>query len=672
MKYSWNKKGAILLAFLGAAILLSLLLPTKGKFKYEYQKGEIWGYENVTAPFDFPILKSQEELKKEQEAMASHIRPYYVFMNQVEADRLRSLIQRIKPDADSVILFERVLAIMDEIYRKGIMNREEQEGMAPDGIVVLVDGMESFERPAWELFNPATAADYLAEMLGPVVGRGLSPLLMEQWSLSDYLAPNLRFDEKTTLSVQQNRLTDIAVAKGRVYSGQLLVARGAVLDDDAVQILDSFQAEYYRAYGFLGNRHLLQLGQLIAMLLCMAALYITLTFLYPASLTNKSYLGFILVQPPVMLLTAVLLGHINAGGLFMIPFPVFALYTAAFFPSRLALPLYWIGLLPITLMAPHGMEWLFLNAGAGAVAVFVFHFWNRGWMQFFSAFIVFICYTFGYIAFRLIENGSFVAMEWRFCRYFLGNALLIIAAYPVVYLWEHLFGFVSESRLKELSDTTTPLMQLFAQKAPGSMQHALQVANLADAAAREVGANALLARVGALYHDIGKMGKPAYFIENQRGLNPHQELSPEESAKIIINHVDQGIELAKQYRVPPLVSDFIRSHHGTTMTAYFYRIFCDRGGDPAQTAPFCYRGKLPVSKEEAIVMMADVAEAGARSLTDYSPERLDEMIDRMVWERISGRQFDQANISMKEIVSVKEVLKKRLLEIYHQRIAYPV
>ena len=658
-------------AFVAMAVGLTLLLPNKGKFRYEYQKGQPWMYDNLSAPFDFPLLKSEEEVRREREAISTGVHPCFIFRNQIEVEQLHNLSRKVHPAPDSSALFEQVVKVMNDIYLRGIISRETPLQMPPDGVVTLVQGMESYERPVAELFDPVTAEAWLARMLTPMTGKGREQLLINRWGLREYLVPNLQYDEKTTLAIQYDKLSDIAPAKGRIYTGTLIAAKGVVLDDETVQILDSFKAEYNRAYGFSGNRIVMQLGQFIAMLLCALTLYILILFLAPDILKHKSFLLFNLLQMPVMLLTAILLGNLNAGGLYMIPFVLFALYTAAFFPPQIAFPFYLVGLLPIALMAPHGVEWFFLSASAGAVAVFVFNRWNRGWLQFLSAVILFLTYTAGYVAFRLIENGSFAAIDWRYLQYFCWNALLVIAGYPVVYLLEHLFGFVSESRLKELSDTTTPLLRLLSQRAPGTMQHALQVANMAEAAARKIGGNALLARVGALYHDIGKIAHPGYFIENQTGgVNPHQRLVPIESAKVIIAHVDEGMVLAKKYKLPRLVSDFIITHHGKTQSAYFYARYCDDGGDPACIDAFTYHGRLPQTKEQVIVMIADAVEASTRSLTNHAPDRISEMVERMVSERLSGEQLSQADISIKEINTVKRDLKIRLQEVYHQRVAY--
>ncbi|MDR2586122.1 MAG: HDIG domain-containing protein [Prevotellaceae bacterium] len=659
-----------LAAFLATAMVLTILLPNKGKFTYDYQKGQPWMYETLLAPFDFPILKTEEEIRREREVLTANMRRYFVFKNQVEAEQLRNLTQQVRPSPDSLLLFEQVIQVMDKIYQRGIISLEQRGLIPTQGVVTLVQGMVSYDRPGSELFDTNSAEVWLVRMLTPIVGSGREQLLINKWQLSAFIAPNLQYDEKTTMAVQGSRLSDIAPTKGRMNMGELIVAKGAVLDEETVQILDSFKDEYDRSYGFSGNRNVLLLGHFLAMLLNVAALFVLISFVWPLIFTHRSFLLYCLLQMPVMLAVALLIGNLSSGGLYIIPFAVFALYTAAFFPSKIALTIYWVSLFPIAVIAPHGIEWLFLNAAAGAVAVFVFHYWNRGSLQFFSALIIFIAYTVGYISFRLIEAGSFASIGWRFIQYFLWNALFIIAVYPVVYLLEHIFGFVSESRLKDLSDPTTSLLQLLSQKAPGTMQHALQVANLAEAGARSIGANALLARVGALYHDIGKIANPMFFIENQTGINPHEHLTPVESAKIVLSHVEEGMVFAKKYRLPFLVYDFILTHHGHTQTAYFYRTYCDQGGDPTAVHSFTYSGHLPRTKEEVIVMIADAVEASTRSLTDFSAERITEMVERMVSERLTGQQLSQSDISIKEINTIKEIFISRLQDIYHQRIAY--
>jgi uncharacterized domain HDIG len=660
------------LAFLLTAVLLTALLPDKGKFRYEYQKGQAWAYESLRSPIDFPLLKSDDELRQEREALSQSALPYFSLRNTVEAEQLRRLTQSLSPAPDSTEYFLQFVDYVTEVYHRGMIDTLRYGRLSKDGILVIVQGKESKETPVSEILTPETAEMYIYRMLAGTFGDGEAHVLMQRWRPGRFLAPNLQFDENATMAAQGLQLADIAPIKGRMHTGDLIVSAGEVLTEEKVQILNSLRSEFNRTIGFMGDRYLLELGQFLLMLLCVTGLYIVIRRMYRDILRRYAFLSFILSLMPLVLAAAIFLGDLTRGGLYTIPFAVAALYVSAFFPTRVALVMYLFYLLPVALIAPHGVEWLVLNITAGIIGVYVFHYWYRGWMQFASALVVCLSYMVGYIGFRLAETGSFAGIDWSYMQYFVWNALLIIAVYPVVFLMEYFFGFVSVSRLKELGDTNRTMLQELSKKAPGTMQHALQVASMAEAGAREIGAKALLCRVGALYHDVGKSANPAYFVENQaKGVNPHAGLTPKESAAIILNHVDDGMALAKRHRLPSLVSDFILCHHGKTQTLYFYNQYCNQGGDPSLVEDFTYRGAYPKTREQVVVMLADAVEASTRSLPDYSVEHIAAMVDRVVDERISDKQLAQADISMKEINQVREVFKKHLQGVFHQRISYP-
>ena len=374
----------------------------------------------------------------------------------------------------------------------------------------------------------------------------------------------------------------------------------------------------------------------------------------------------------LMFVSTILTRNVSSSYLFMVPFAVFALYMKSFFPSRVVFPVYMISLLPVLLVAENGVELYILNAFAGGVTLVAFSYLNGGWRLFLNALIIFVGLFMVYCAFRLMEINEISDMDNRIILYIFLNALFVVAAYPMVFLFEKIFSLVSVSTLRELSDTNKPLLQELARKAPGTFQHSLQVANLAERAAVAIGADARLVKVGAMYHDIGKLGNPQCFIENQApGINYHEGLSPQESAKEIIRHVEEGAALAKKYNLPQIVQDFITSHHGHSQTGYFYMQYCNQGGDPAAVADFTYQGTLPTTKEQVVVMMADAVEAASRSLKDYSKESISDLVDKILSQRISDSQLAQADITIKEINIVKAVFKKHLQAIYHARIAYP-
>ena len=328
-------------------------------------------------------------------------------------------------------------------------------------------------------------------------------------------------------------------------------------------------------------------------------------------------------------------------------------------------------ILPLLIIDENGMKLFWLNLFAGWIAIISFKFLNRGWLQFMNALMIYIAMIVVEIAFRLVESEGMAGFDITALYLFL-NALFIVATYPLVYLLEKIFMLVSISTLRDLSDTNSPLLQELAKKAPGTFQHSLQVANLAERAVAAIHGNATLVKVGALYHDVGKMNNPQCFIENEApGIHYHATLSPIESAQMIIKHVPDGAELAKKYHLPQMVIDFITSHHGQSQTLYFYNKYCNDGGDPSQIDKFTYKGTLPTTCEQVTVMMADAVEAASRSLKDYSKESISELVDRILSQRISDSQLAMADISIREINIIKDVFKKHLGEIYHARIVYP-
>jgi putative nucleotidyltransferase with HDIG domain len=356
---------------------------------------------------------------------------------------------------------------------------------------------------------------------------------------------------------------------------------------------------------------------------------------------------------------------------YMIPFTLIALYLLAFFSRRLVLTVYIISLMPMLIAAPDGIELFFIYLCGGVVAIYVFDYFNKGWLQFVSALITFAVMALVWVSFRLAD-GAETFLSYRQLGHLSLAALLAVAGYPLIYLFEKIFMLVSSSKLVELSDTSRPLLRLLADKAPGTFQHSLQVMNLADAVARSIDANIPLIRAGALYHDIGKIANPQCFTENETpGVQYHAELSPKESAQEIIRHVSDGLALADKYGLPDVLKDFIRSHHGTTCTAYFMTQYLNAGGDPEDTEAFYYKGLNPVTREQVILMLCDAVEAASRSLKDYSEKSISGLVDRIVDGKADDGQLSDSDISLRELNRIKEVMKAYLQQMYHSRISYP-
>ena len=655
-----------------ALVIMVLLYPSEGRFKYEYHKGRPWMYETLVAPIDFPILKSQGELLKEKNAAAELFVPYYVFNSDIllnamqTADGLNrdSLIS----DKDLVTL----KSILSEIYTAGIIKRDEQLANNDKNSYIIVQKEKRAEEvPRASVYNIQQAIEKLQSKISQIATDSITMAGISRIKPESLIQANLIYDQQSTDLVHKNAIDYISPTKGIVYTGQLIVSEGEIITAYIEQILDSYKAEYELSMGYSGSNLSLISGH---SLIILAILFLVFASIYTINiqiLKEKKRFNFIIF---LILLTYVITVVVRDAGpeyLFMVPFAVFALYMMAFFPAKVVLPIYMISLLPLLIIAENGIELYILNLFAGAVTLLSFVYLYRGWLQFLNSLLLFGAMFIVFIAFRLLESGKPV-YDYTYIVYLFLNSMFIVATYPLVFLLEKIFGLVSVSTLKDLSDTNNTLLQELARKAPGTFQHCLQVANLSERAVNAIHGNARLVKVGAMYHDVGKLVNPQCFIENQApGIDYHKNLSPQESAQLIIKHVSDGVELAKKFKLPKIITAFITSHHGRSVTGYFYSKYCLDGGDPNNKEPFTYNGTLPTTKEQVVVMMADAVEAASRSLKDYSAESISNLVDKITAARISESQLIEADISLKEINIVKEVFKKQLKEIYHSRIEYP-
>ncbi|MFA6334424.1 MAG: HDIG domain-containing metalloprotein [Bacteroidales bacterium] len=668
----WIKKNRFVINVFITALIITLMIPNEGKFKYEYIKGRPWLYETLVAPIDIPILKNDAELRAERNAKASQVIPYYRYLDKIKGEQIVALMNLLDSGTNSVLV-NNIRGSIEKIYDRGIVNEFADSNLL-NKVIIIQKGTENYETPALEVFTKKSGRDFIKRGILEEFPNELYVNAISESKINQLLVPNLILDNNTTQLAHKSALNYISPTKGILYTGQQIVAKGETITADIEQLLDSYKAEYELSMGYSGNLFLLKLGHFISVSGILILFVILLHFLKREVLLDHNKLNFMMLQVVIVVLVTVIIKRINPEYLYVVPYSVIALYITSFFTSKIVLPIYLIFLLPVVLIAQSGYEIFFMNALAGGVVIFTFTYWNRSWLQFINSLVVFISLVLSYVSFRLIEYGSFTGINPAYFLYFLWNSILIIASYPLIFLFEKVFGLVSNTRLRDMSDTTSPLLQTLSEKAPGTFQHSLQVATLAESAARKIGAYALLARVGALYHDVGKMTTPHLFIENQKNgeVSLHSTLSPVDSAKLIIHHVDEGVELARRARIPQIVIDFILSHHGQSKTIYFYNQFVNQGGDPSRTGEFTYNGILPKYKEQVIVMMADTVEAASRTLKDYSEESISALVERVIDARISENQLINAEISIREIVKVKEVFKQKLLQVYHSRISYPV
>lgn len=664
------KDPKIFLSLLVVLVVSVLLFPEEGKFKYSYQSGRPWVYETLLSPIDFPILKTEQELLAEKEEKASQVLPYFEYDNavaNVQVQRLRRL-----PGRDSVNnhLLYFIIESLYNMYSVGILPAMDE--VSTGGTIVIQRDKRAQEVPVSEVYTRKKAEDYIKYYLS-ISFPSLSPdSVYSAYKIGDYIVPNLIYDQTRTDLFHKEAVDYISPTKGMVYAGQLIVSQGEIVTTEIEQMLDSFKREYELSYGYAESILGLRTGHFILCLLIVASLFAVIYFTRKEIIQQRRTLYFILTLYVFLGVLTMIVHRFGVDNLYIVPYPVFAIYLMIFFKRRYVFPIYTVMLLPLLFQADGGVELYMMNLTGGIIAIVSFKYFNKGWAQFLNSLFIFIGMSLVYIGFQLSGDGTLTLFDPKDIFSIAVSSLLVIAAYPVAFIFERVFSLVSHFRLLDLSDTNNKLLRELAQKAPGTFQHSLQVSNLAFEAAREIGADMILTRVGALYHDIGKMNNPQCFVENApAGFNYHKGLSPEESAQQIIRHVDDGVEIARKHKLPEVVIDFIRTHHARTVTFYFYAQYCNAGGDPENREPFMYHGELPTTKEQVIVLMADAVEAASRSLKDYTPESISALVDSIISKRLSDSQLVEADISIKEVEIVKRMFKERLEQVYHERIAYP-
>ena len=652
-----------------AFLLLVLLMPRSAKFAYDYRKGRTWKYETLYAQFDFPIYKTEEQLMAERGNASTEAIPYYKYSEDIVARNLRAA-ERL----DLGPLRSATVSAMRSIYQKGILADEtgRRHAATPEVLYIQRD-KRAVKHPSSEVFHLREARARLLADLADVSGANVDSVLRATGAY-DLLVPNLIYDEQTTALVHAESVTSISPTSGYVTAGQLIVQEQEIVTAEIAQMLDSYKREFETNMGDTGRPALRLLGNLLIALAITVLLYLSIYFNNPKIFEDARF-PYLVVVFLLGALTALILIQVNEKSLYIIPFTLVALLLQAFMKNRVVVPVYVVSLLPLLVFSHDGAVLFVMYFVAGMVAILAFRRFNRGWKQFITALITFGVLALTYLGFRATDLVA--GNVWRALLSLFIGSMLTVAGYPLIYLFERIFNLVSNSRLIELCDVSNPVIRELEQKAPGTFQHSLQVMNMADTVARAIYANADLVRAGALYHDIGKLYNPLCFIENE-SLVPrdgaqgyHDGLSPEQSAREIIRHVPEGVERARKHRLPEAIIDFIRSHHGTTVTGYFYNQYLQAGGDPSRIEEFRYEGIKPVTKEQIILMLCDSVEAASRTLKEFTPEAYSEFVERIVAGKMEEGQFEHADISISELGTVKDTLKQYLAQIHHERVVYP-
>lgn len=669
---SFPKGFKVYLPLLALFLILVFMMPRDPKFHSTYEKGSPWMYETLVTQFDFPVLKTPQQLQEEREKAGSSVVPYYK-LDQEVAVKVENAVSAMDLDAYPD-LKNQLSDALSAIYSKGVLASLTENGLSRQGseaLIYIQKNRRAAKVPVSEVYTVESASAYLRNVIYNACPAADADSLFNVCGFASLVMPDLLFDQQTTDLVHEENIDFISPTSGIVKTGHVIVTHGEIVTAEVEQLLDSYKAEYDMSMGYSGNVALQWTGNILIAFCLVLVLFLAIYYCnYSVFAQYNKYL-YILMVFALAATASLIVARTDNSLFYLMPFTLISLYLLAFFSKKVVFSVYFISLLPMLIFSPNGMELFVMYLVAGAVGMLVFGFFNRGWLQFVTALIVFGVLTLVWVGFRLIEGPSGLNDLRIVLAMFLGS-LMSVAGYPLIFLFEKIFKLVSTTKLVELSDTSNKLLRELADKAPGTFQHSLQVMNLADAAARSIGANVPLVRAGALYHDVGKIANPQCFTENENpGVKYHEGLTLKESAQEIIHHVSDGIALAEKHHLPQVLKDFIISHHGTSNTGYFYNKYLNDGGDPNDVAEFFYDGVKPCTKEQVILMIADAVEAASRSLKDYSPENISRLVDNIIDGKSAAGQFTDADISLRDINTVKEVLKTYLQQMYHSRVAYP-
>lgn len=661
--------------FILTTFLIVYFFPKSGKFKYNFEKGKPWQSENLYAPFDFAIKKTDEELNEERNLVTDNASPYFdvndsiifevksTFEIQFNAVFADSIV-----DLDKPFLFGQGLLIIDDIYDHGVLDKSYD---FPED--KQINFLKNREQTGTGNFSNLIDQEKIRNYLDVEID---TYFLTEHKSeflsiFFDVIMPNVMLNQSITDNSLQEELDKLSLFRGRIERETLIISKGEVVEGDKFKILKSLESEYQSQVWTEANYNWIIFAYTLLVALALLMLLLFLRKYRIEVFNNNNKVTFIFFNILLMVLITTLVMNYNSTYLYLVPICILPLTLKAFFDARLGLFVHVITVLLLGFIVSNSYEYMFLQMIAGIVTILTVSELYKRANLFISVGQITLIYIIAYFAFFVIHEGSIENLHWETFVLFILCGLATLFVLPLIYVYEKLFGLVSDVSLLELSDTNTKLLKELSNKAPGTFHHSLNVANLAEASANEIGANAMLVRVGALYHDIGKMKNPTYFTENQStGINPHDELSSKESATIIINHVINGIELAKKYNLPDRIIDFIRTHHGTNLVYYFYNQAL-KLDEQTNRQDFMYPGPRPFSKETAILMMCDSVEAASKSLKEPTSTKIDVFVEKIINKQIEDEQFLNADITFKEIQSIKKVLKHKLANIYHLRIEYP-
>ena len=675
----WYKNHALvykILLFFVTTLFIVYLFPKTGKFRYSFEKSKPWQSENLYAPFNFAIKKSQDEINKEKLEIENNSPVYFEVTTGIKEEVLTEYSEKFNQvfnDSSSFniknsVLYKKGEILIDDLYNDGILDLDyDYDDARP---VILATSNKIQKELQYGSLNELSELRQLIEKdLGSTFSSDIRKKMISIFF--DVIKPNIKINKSLSDKSLEEELSKVSLTRGQIEKDQLIVSKGQVVEEEQFVILSSLKSEYESQVWNTANYNWVVVAYTLLVALALLMLLLFLQKYRIEVFLNNTKVTFIFFNIALMILLTTLVINYNSQYIYVVPLCILPLVLKAFFDARLGLFTHVLTVLLLGFIVPNSYEYMFLQIIAGMVTILTVSELYKRANLFISVGQITFIYIIAYFAFFVIHEGQLTGLKLETFGLFILCGLATLFVQPLIYIYEKIFGLISDVSLLELSDTNTKLLKELSNRAPGTFHHSLNVANLAEASANEIGANAMLIRVGALYHDIGKMNNPTYFTENQStGINPHDELSSKESAKIIIDHAIKGIEIAKKYNLPDRVIDFIRTHHGTSLVYYFY-MKEKAENENVDINDFMYPGPKPFSKETAILMMCDSVEAASKSLKEPTSTKINEFVENIINKQMENGQFLNADITFKEIQSIKKVLKHKLANIYHLRIEYP-
>lgn len=663
-------------AFIIAIAIVIIMMPRNAKFKYEFQKMQPWQHETLYAPFNFPIYKTDEQVWAEREAVVKSVHPIFIFDVSTTANGREQMMYQFDAQYVGNRNFkdeyrDLALEIYDSVQNNGIVSWSGAVGSMKAGTIAdIVKNKVMSEKPVDELYSMVTASDVVRSMLDTVSDKDCEMFLNKL--ILGSLRQNVVYSENLTEQARKKALENVMQTFGMVQKDELIISEDEIVTEDKYMIIKSLQKEYENMYdaSIFGQNNVL-FGHILLVTIAFFCLYMILRLFHKDLFGQLKHVNMILLQMLGVIVPSYLVLRFAPSYIYIVPVPLLAMLLITFFNARVTIMVQLMTLLLISLAMPNPFQYFLIQLMVSLVVIFFMEKRRNRVAYFKTSLAVLVSYLIVFVGVVMMVDGDFNA-EFRVqLLLYVFNAFLTLLALPLAFFFERIFGVVTELTLLELSNSNSPLLRKLASEAPGTFQHAMQVADLCEEVVYYIGGNTMLVRTGAMYHDVGKLRNPNYFIENQNGkYNPHEDLSNEESAQIIICHVIDGIEICHDYRIPEQIVDFVRTHHGTRRTEYFYRQELRENPD-ADERDFVYHGPIPFSKETAVLMMCDAVEAASRAMADKTEASISTLVENIIDGQIIAEQFDNSDITYRDIKVIKKVLKKKLINVYHPRVEYP-